>query len=133
MRPFDVVIAAHGPLAAALLEAAQMICGAFEAATTVALQPDDTPEAFSERLQGVVDPGRPTLVLTDLYGGTPHNVSCVLHRRSTNVRCVAGANLGLVIEALTATDPLDDALVERLVASAREAVVDISSKLAART
>jgi D-glucosaminate PTS system EIIA component len=133
VRPFDVVIAAHGPLAAAFLDAAEMICGAFEAAKTVGLQPDDTPEAFLERLTAAVDPERPTLVLTDLFGGTPHNVACILHRRSATVRCIAGANLGLVIEALTATDPLDDALVERLVASAQEAVVDVSSRLTTRT
>jgi D-glucosaminate PTS system EIIA component len=133
VRPFDVVIAAHGPLAESLLGAAEMICGAFEGATAVGLQPDDTPEAYLERLTAALDPGRPTLVITDLYGGTPHNVACTLHRRgAANLRLIAGANLGLVIEALTAHDPLDDALVARLVASARDAVVDVSSRLAAR-
>ncbi len=134
MRPFDVVIAAHGPLASALLDAAEMICGAFEGATAVGLQPAETPEAYLERLTAALDSERPTLVVTDLYGGTPHNVACTLHRRgAANLRLVAGANLGLVIEALTATDPLDDALVERLVASAQEAVVDVSARFATKT
>lgn len=133
MRPFDVVIAAHGPLAAAMLGAAEMICGAFDHATAIGLEPDETPEALLERLLSSLDAERPTLVLTDLYGGTPHNVACTLHRRRTaDIRCIAGANLGLVIEALTTHEPLDDALVDRLVASARDAVVDVSSRLAAR-
>lgn len=132
MRPFEVVIAAHGPLAPAMLQAAEMICGAFEGAHAVGLEPDDTPEAFLERLSATLDPGHATLVLTDLYGGTPHNVACTLYRRGSEIRCIAGVNLGLVIEALTTHDPLDDALVDRLVASARDAVVDVSSRLAVR-
>jgi hypothetical protein len=37
-----------------------------------------------------------------------------------------------VIEAITCTEPLDDALVERLAVSSREAIVDMSTRLAAR-
>ncbi|MDH4334819.1 MAG: hypothetical protein OEW24_06110, partial [Chloroflexota bacterium] len=68
---------------------------------------------------------------TDLFGGTPQNVA-IAATRAHKVRCISGANLGLVIEALTAGDPLDDALVERLVEAARESIVDIAARMAAR-
>ena len=134
MRPFDVLIASHGPLAAAMVDAAGMICGAMPRVTAVGLAPHDSPESFLERVEQAIDAERPTLILTDLYGGTPHNVLCTLaKRRADQVRLIAGANLGLVIEAVTSDgEPLDDALVERLTALAREAVVDVSARLAAR-
>jgi len=128
-----VVIASHGPLASALLEAAEMICGSTDGVTTVSLAADDSPESFADRLRGALAPGQPTLILTDLTGGTPHNVACaVIGSENHLVRCIGGANLGLVIEAITSTEPLDDALVERLTVSSQDSIVDMSSRLAAR-
>jgi D-glucosaminate-specific PTS system IIA component len=131
VRQFDLVVASHGGLAAALLDAAAMICGPAEGATAVGLDPSDSPEAYRDRLVAAVAPGRPTLILTDLYGGTPQNVAIVA-ARSAEVRLISGANLGLLIEALTADEPLGDALVERLVASARDSIVDLAAQMAAR-
>ena len=133
MRPFEVLIASHGPLADGLLAATRMICGDLQGVSTVSLLPEDSPESFAERLRDALEPGRPTLILTDLYGGTPHNVACaVMGRDHPELRCVAGVNLGMLIEAITATEQLDDALVDRLVISSREAIVDVSARLAAR-
>lgn len=131
MRQFDLLVASHGGLAAALLDAAAMICGPAERATAVGLDPTDTPEAYRDRLLAAITPGRPTLILTDLYGGTPQNVA-VATARSAELRLISGVNLGLLIEALTADEPLGDALVERLVASARDSIVDLAALLAAR-
>lgn len=131
MRQFDVVIASHGGLGTALLEAAAMITGPADHATAIGLDPTDSPETYRERLLAAVAPGRPTLILTDLFGGTPQNVA-IAATRSQPVRCISGANLGLVIEALTADEPLGDALVERLVAAARESIVDIAARMASR-
>jgi mannose/fructose-specific phosphotransferase system component IIA len=133
VRPFDVLIASHGSVAASLVEAAGMICGdaSLQGVSAVGLEPDDSPESYLERLRAQVDGSRSTLILTDLYGGTPHNVACTLARREGGeIRCISGANLAIVIEALTTTDPLDDALVERLIQTTREAVVDATDRLA---
>lgn len=128
-----MIIASHGPLASALLEAAEMICGSTQGVTAVSLLPDDSPESFADRLREAIHPGQPTLILTDLTGGTPHNVACaVIGAGNDLVSCIGGANLGLVIEAITSTEPLDDALIERLTISSRDAIVDMSTRLAAR-
>ena len=127
-----MVVASHGGLATALLEAAAMISGPADHATAVGLDPTDSPETYRERLLATITQGRPTLILTDLFGGTPQNVA-IAATRSQPVRCISGANLGLVIEALAADEPLGDALVERLVEAARESIVDIAARMAART
>lgn len=128
-----MIIASHGPLAGAMLEAAEMICGTTQGVTTVSLHADDSPETFGDRLRDALTPGQPTLILTDLTGGTPHNVACaVIGHGNEHWRCIGGANLGLVIEAITSTEPLDDALVERLTHSTRDSIVDMTNRLAAR-
>lgn len=128
MRPFDVLVVSHGELADAMVAAAFMICGETDGVAAVGLAPDDSPETFAERLEAAVDQRRPTLILSDLLGGTPHNVACLAARRR-GVRCIAGANLGLLIEAITTREELDDRLVDRLVPLARAGVVDVTNRL----
>ena len=128
MRPFDVLVVAHGGLAEALVASAAMIVGEVERVRFVGLEPADSPESFGERVEAAIDGERPTLILSDLFGGTPHNVACALARRH-DVRCISGTNLGLLIEILTTTDALDDELVERLVPVARDGIVDVTSRL----
>lgn len=111
-----------------MLASAAMISGEMGRVQAVGLEPTDSPESFAERVEAAIDAGRPTLVLTDLYGGTPHNVVCAMARHH-DVRCISGVNLGLLLEALTTTDALDDALVERLLPVARDGIVDSTGRL----
>lgn len=128
MRPFDVLVVSHGGLADALVAAASMICGEMDGVAAVGLTAEDSPETFAERLAAAIGGRRPTLILSDLYGGTPHNVACGNARRP-GVRCISGANLGLLVEAITTSEELDDRLVDRLVTLAREGVVDVASRM----
>ena len=41
----------------------------------------------------------PVLVLTDLPGGTPHNVASVVARSRPETAVISGVNLGMVVEA----------------------------------
>jgi mannose PTS system EIIA component len=130
LRPFDILVASHGSLATSLVEAAAMICGTAPGVAAFGLARHDSPESLTAQVEASLGAGRPTLVLTDLYGGTPHNVVSRLARSSGGmVRIIAGANLGLLVEAIISDDPLDDVLVNRLVTLAREGVVDVTARL----
>ena len=120
MRRFGIVVAGHGALADGLVTAAGLITGSTEDVRAAGLAPDDSPESFAERLSAAIAIGQPTLVLTDLWGGTPHNVTIGLRR--PGVWSIAGVNLGLLVEAMTTSEPLTDALVARFVATAREGI-----------
>lgn len=127
---FRTVVVAHGGLARALVDAAQLIVGATADIRSVDLAADETPESFGERLRGELpEDGVDALVLADLYGGTPHNVAAALAADGA-VRVIAGANLAVLLEAITAAEPLGDALVERLVASGRGALSAPTSRAA---
>lgn len=133
MRDFRIVVAAHGDLAGALVSTAELICGRLDGVSAVGLLPTDSPETYSERFMAAVgDPTRPLLILTDLAGGTPHNVAMVATRRLPGSVLISGVNLAVLIEAAMSTDALDGESVERLVASGREALVDASRMFATR-
>ena len=133
MRDFRIVVAAHGDLAGAFLASAELICGRLENVVAVGLQPEDSPESFTERFMAAVgDPHANLLILTDLAGGTPHNVALVATHRLPKAVLISGVNLAVLIEAAMSTDALDGESVERLVASGREALVNASQMLATR-
>jgi mannose/fructose-specific phosphotransferase system component IIA len=133
MRDFRIVVAAHGDLAGALLAAAKLICGQLQDVVAVGLAPEDSPESFRERFMAAAgDPDRPLLVLSDLAGGTPHNIALAATRQLPRAALISGVNLAVLLEAATTDGALDGAFVEHLVSSGREALVDASRLLAAR-
>ena len=130
MRHFGIVIAAHGRLAAAFRESAEMICGPTQRIVVLGLDPEDSPESFADRLRKELDAMTgPVLILTDLPGGTPHNVATVVARGRPETAVVSGVNLGIVIEAATSTESLDVEAVARLVSAGRESIVDATTRL----
>jgi PTS system mannose-specific IIA component len=118
---FRIVVAAHGGLASGFLASAELICGPLPNVVPVPLEASDSPESFRERLVAAMgDPAEPLLVLTDLRGGTPHNVACVVVRDYPRAVLVSGINLAILIEAATSLSALDEDAVDRLVAAGRD-------------
>jgi mannose/fructose-specific phosphotransferase system component IIA len=110
-----------------MLDSAAMICGPLGDAVALDLQPEQTPEAFGDAIHAAIrGAGRPVLILTDLIGGTPHNVAQLACRQarasSLEVACVSGANLGLLLEAAISVECLDPTTIERLVAAGRAGI-----------
>jgi mannose PTS system EIIA component len=133
MRDFRIVVAAHGALARALVASAEMICGPLDDVHIVDLVPEDSPESFSERLMAAVgSPANGVLILTDLVGGTPHNVALAATHHLSGAVIVSGVNLAVLLEAATTTSALDGDFLEHLVSSGREALSRASELLAAR-
>jgi PTS system N-acetylgalactosamine-specific IIA component len=134
MRDFRIVIAGHGGFPTGLLSAAQLICGQLGDVRTVELQPTDTPEAFHERLLAALpEPSDlPVLLLTDLVGGTPHNMCLLVARRRPSAVLISGVNLAVLIEAAMSLDVLDADAAARLVEGGKDALAEATSRLVAR-
>jgi mannose/fructose/sorbose-specific phosphotransferase system IIA component len=125
MRSFRIVITGHGTLPAALLGTTEMICGPVADIAAVGLSAGESPDHFADELRAVIGhDGRRVLVLCDLLGGTPFNVASAIARRSSRVVCVAGVNLGMVVEAALAGGDLDEPLAEQLMAAGRDGIVE---------
>ena len=69
------------------------------------LLPDDSPESFGEKLETVLQDvkGQETLILIDLFGGTPYNVAARQVLKE-HVECVTGANLPMLLELVMSRD-----------------------------
>jgi mannose PTS system EIIA component len=96
-----IVVVGHGQVAIELLRAAREIVGELPQAAAVSVGwSDDMSVAqagIDQAIQGVG--GAPVLVLTDMFGGTPTNVSLPL--LSPGVEIVTGVNLPMLIKLST--------------------------------
>ena len=100
-----IVICTHAKLSSALLEAATMIVGEFPHCETVPVLPGDSGEKIVDGIQSAinqVDQGAGILVLCDMFGGTPSNVSLSL--LSEELEVVTGVNLPMLLKLYTCRD-----------------------------
>jgi len=95
-----LVLVAHGALADEFLAAMQYVVGPQKRIATVGLFPkDDIQKRREEIVQKVheVDDGSGVIVLTDMFGGTPSNLSISIIEQG-NVEVLAGLNLPMLIK-----------------------------------
>jgi PTS system mannose-specific IIA component len=96
-----IVVVTHGALAAELVNAARTIVGDIPAIAAVSIGWTDdmgSARAAIERAMAEVG-GADILILTDMFGGTPTNVS--LPFLSPKVEIVTGVNLPMLIKVTT--------------------------------
>ena len=96
-----IVVVTHGALAAELVNAARTIVGDIPAIAAVSIGWTDdmgSARAAIERALAEVG-GADVLILTDMFGGTPTNVS--LPFLSPKVEIVTGVNLPMLIKLTT--------------------------------
>ncbi|MEM1351350.1 MAG: PTS fructose transporter subunit IIA [Pseudomonadota bacterium] len=114
-----VVIVAHGGLAQEYLAAIEHVVGAQRGVVAVSIFPDH------DRLQkereicdaaDAVDTGQGVVIVTDLHGGSPSNLS-LLACRPKNRRILYGANLPMLIKLSKSRDkPVGEAVASALAA-----------------
>jgi PTS system mannose-specific IIA component len=98
-----IVICAHGNLANELLATLNFISGNSGTVTAVAVDHNtDVPAArkiIKEAIRSA-DDGSGTLVVTDLYGGTPSNI-CMSLQDELKMEIISGVNLPVLIKAVS--------------------------------
>ncbi|PHQ68427.1 MAG: PTS fructose transporter subunit IIA [Robiginitomaculum sp.] len=95
-----LVIVTHGRLADELKLATEHVVGPLDQLATVCIGADDDLELASSAVYDAVkavDTGTGVMLLTDMFGGTPSNLSISLLGRA-NVEVVAGVNLPMLIK-----------------------------------
>jgi PTS system mannose-specific IIA component len=94
-----LILVTHGRLADELVSAMQHVVGRQEAVETICIDPDDDMEQRRQDIADAisrVDTGEGTIILTDLFGGTPSNLAISLMHAGT-VEVIAGINLPMLI------------------------------------
>ena len=107
------VIVTHGLLARELLDAAERIVGRTDGIRAVSMDWDDDVADARKDIQAAireVDDGRGVLIFTDMFGGTPTNVSLAFLRQDS-VEIITGVNLPMIIK-LTSVQNSEGSLLE---------------------
>jgi mannose PTS system EIIA component len=105
-----VVVVTHCRLAEELICAAQLVVGEdLKQFQAVSVEPKDGSEAIREKILTVirkVDSGNGVLILTDMYGGTPSNIS-LSFLEDKKIEVITGVNLPMLLKLATYQENLD--------------------------
>jgi len=95
-----IVVVTHGQLANELVSAAEMIVGEIPNVTAVSIGWQESPDDAQREIQEAIDRlerGSGAVVLTDMFGGTPSNLSLTF-METDRVEVVTGVNLPMLIK-----------------------------------
>ncbi len=126
-----LVLVTHGNLAVEFISAMQHVVGKQEQIAGVCIGPEDDMEMRrTEILNKVkeVDSGHGTILLTDMFGGTPSNLAISIMDRA-KVEIIAGINLPMLIKLASLRKEKD---LKETVEGAQEAgkkYINIASQL----
>lgn len=130
----NILVMTHGKMAEGISDSAQMILGPQERFEYLSFRPDWSLEKLVAELKGKLagfGNDDATLVMVDLFGGTPSNSIATLMGEGYQVAAVAGVNLPMLIEALMSRDDAADslALAASVCEAGSEGIVDIAKLL----
>jgi PTS system mannose-specific IIA component len=126
MKKKAVLVITHGKFGMELLKSVEMIMGEQEDAVGLGLCLGDDVEALRADAQRVIaenqEAGKETIVLVDIFGGSPSNVA-LYALRSSDTKLITGVNMLMLIEFFSSRDSeeLSD-LVEKMIASSVEGI-----------
>lgn len=102
-----IVVATHGPLAKSLIASGELVMGKGKNVQVLGLYHGDNIDEFEDKITDAVikaDEGDGVLILTDLLGGSPCNLSGKVlgaFKNKKNVDCFYGVNLPIYLEVLS--------------------------------
>ena len=105
-----VVVVTHCHLAEELICAAQLVVGEeLRQFQGVSVEPKDGSDAIREKILAAirkVDGGQGVLILTDMYGGTPSNIS-LSFLEEKKIEVITGVNLPMLLKLATYRENLN--------------------------
>ncbi len=126
------LIVTHGTIAKSLVEATQQIIGSCQHISYYCVGWDDeiqtVQEALGQKIQDI-DDGDGVLILTDMFGGTPTNISLNYHKPN-KVEIITGVNLPMIMKAITLPSGIELSEAARQLKDQAQKSIYIASELA---
>ncbi|MBS7576888.1 MULTISPECIES: PTS sugar transporter subunit IIA [unclassified Enterococcus] len=100
----QVILVAHGQLGKEMKQSAEMIFGKLEQFHSIDFYSEEGLDSITDKITNKMKAlNEPTLVMTDLFCGTPYNASCAaaLKNPQLDVTIVSGMSLPLILEIAT--------------------------------
>jgi mannose PTS system EIIA component len=121
-----ILVVAHANLGAALIETVEFILGKEqEQIMSISIDIQQNPELLRKKIkQGIskVKSDNGVIILTDMFGGTPSNLSYSFLEEGT-VEVISGVNLPILLKAVTARQKMDmEKLTDSLVTHGKKSI-----------
>ncbi|NSW74167.1 PTS fructose transporter subunit IIA, partial [bacterium] len=100
---FNILIITHGELCEELDSAVRFILGdkMLREIFTVSIDKDTRDfDTYASRISNFITEERKTIIFTDMFGGTPSNISLTFLKKN-HVEIISGVNLPMLIKACT--------------------------------
>ena len=105
-----VIVVTHCHLAEELIAAAELVVGEnLKKFQAVSIDPKEGSDEIREKIIAALrraDEGHGVLILTDMYGGTPSNISLSFLEKN-RIEVITGVNLPMLLKLATYQDDLD--------------------------
>ena len=130
-----LVLVTHGRLAEEFVAAMEHVVGKQKDVRAICIGPDDDMERRRQdilKAVGEVDSGEGTIVLTDMFGGTPSNLAISIMDRAL-VEVIAGMNLPMLIKLASVRTKCDAKAAVLAAQEAGRKYINVASKLLAES
>lgn len=121
----NFIITGHGHFASGLQSSVKLITGFENALVAVDfkdnMSSDNLRDKLSDQLK-INGKTEPTIIFTDIAGGTPFNQSVLLKNDNDNIEVLAGINLPVLIEAVLSQEGELDVLINHLIGSGKDSI-----------
>lgn len=131
---FHIVITTHSTLCEGYLKATKLILmNDSTGISAVPFKENTSPDDFEESMKEIISQHhlQPLIILTDLIGGTPNNVS-IKQLNNNRIQIIAGINLPLLLELLMAQSAgksIEEIDFKELLNNSQKSMVHINSLL----
>ncbi len=126
-----IVVVTHGRLAVEFRKALEHVVGDQELFETVCIDSDENMEGKVDEISAAiqkVEGGSGAIILTDLFGGTPSNMSISL-MKDHNVEVIAGINLPMLVKLAGTRSSGNLSEVADIAQEAGRKYIQVASKL----
>lgn len=120
-----IIVMTHGSFSEGVVNACEVVTGPVARAETLSLHREDNVDDFRaafEQAVEKVDTGDGVLVMCDILGGSPCNVSAMALRERDDLQVLVGLNLPMLLEAVMTRDQVSS--VEELAKNCQAAAND---------
>ena len=99
---YKLIVVGHGNYPSGVLSAVSLLVGKNDNIIALDLNEKRTHEVFEEELKAILNDNNHAIVLADLTGGAPHQISArlVLESGNLNQYVISGVNLALVVDLI---------------------------------
>ncbi len=129
-----IVIVSHGKLATELLQTAELIVGKIENALAIDIDPSAGMEKIHDEIEKAIkkmNSGDGVLIMTDMFGGTPSNISLSFLDRY-KVEVITGVNVPMLVRVPAARENRDLVELARFIKEYGQKNITVASEILKR-